>query len=240
MNRYLLTATAFSLLLTWKATAQPVDYNKIIPPASAVDLNFSERLVQLAWENYAVNRAFDIDVLSAEKSIKLAKLAWWELLSMQLNINARTIETFGDFSLPDQNENQFFPWYNVGINISPSKFFTNPAKVQMAELQYQLSLEALNAQKLRLRAETLTRYELYKHNLEVVKAVSENYELANSTFILLREQFNKGEATFNDFNSATQARINALTGKFGAEMQFNIAKIALEELIGMKLEEVTR
>jgi len=237
MNRILLVA----LLLggTLIVSSQPVDYNKIIPPPEATDVTLPERLVQLAWQNYAVNRAFDLDVESAEASIRLAKLGWWELISMQLNINSRTIGSIGEFQAPE-GDNQFFPWYNVGISLSPSKFFTIPAKVKIAEFDYEKSGQALNAQKLRLRAETLTRYEIYKHNLETIKMVSENFEISNSTFVLIREKFNKGEATLTDFNAANSARIGSLTGKLGAELQFNLAKISLEELVGMKLEEVVR
>ncbi len=239
MNRI---SILFSMLLVCTSAmiySQQVDYNKIIPPPEATDMTFPERLVQLAWQNYAVNRAFDLEVVTAERGIKLARLGWWDLLSMQLNINSRTVQSIGDFSVPE-DDNQFFPWYNVGINISPSKFFTIPAKIHLAEVEREISLEALNAQKLRLRAEVLTRYEIYKHNLDVVKAISENYEITNSTFILVREQFNKGERTLSDFNTANAAKVTALTGKLGSEMQFAIAKISLEELIGMKLEEVVR
>jgi len=237
MNRILLAGLFLGTSLG--VFAQPVDYNKIIPPPEAADVTFPERLVQLAWQNYAVNRAFDLDVESSEAAIRLAKLVWWELISLQLNINSRTVSSIGQFEVPE-GDNQFFPWYNVGVSLSPSKFFTIPAKVHIAEYEYEKSTQALNAQKLRLRAETLTRYEIYKHNLETVKMVSENFEIANSTFILIREKFNKGEATLADFNAANSARIGSLTGKLGAEMQFNLAKISLEELVGMKLEEVVR
>ncbi|MBI1193477.1 MAG: hypothetical protein GC205_09905 [Bacteroidetes bacterium] len=237
MNRlFLLTLLASTLHVV---SAQSVDYNKIIPPPEATDVTFPERLVQLAWQNYAVNRAFDLDVESAEAAIRLTKLGWWELVTLQLNINSRTISSIGQFEAPE-GDNQFFPWYNVGVSLSPSKFFTIPAKIKIAEFDYEKSGQALNAQKLRLRAETLTRYEIYKHNLETVKMVSENFEIANSTFILIREKFNKGEATLTDFNAANSARIGSLTGKLGAEMQFSLAKISLEELLGMKLEEVVR
>ena len=237
MNRILLMVLLLST--TFAAFAQTVDYTKIIPPPEATDVTFPERLVQLAWQNYAVNRAFDLDVESAEAAIRLTKLGWWELVTLQLNINSRTISSIGQFEAPE-GDNQFFPWYNVGVSLSPSKFFTIPAKIKIAEFDYEKSSQALNAQKLRLRAETLTRYEIYKHNLETVKMVSENFEIANSTFILIREKFNKGEATLTDFNAANSARIGSLTGKLGAEMQFNLAKISLEELVGMKLEDVVR
>ena len=219
--------------------AQPVDYDKIIPPYTATDLNFSERLVQLAWQNFAANRSFEIEVLSAEKSIKLAKLGWLDLVSMNLNVNSRTLETFGQFRVIE-GDNQFFPWYNVGISLSPSIFFQTPANVELARFTYEQSQVSVNAQKLRIRAETLTRYEVYKHNLEVVKAITESFEIANSGFILIRERFNRGDATMGEFNEANAAKIGALTGKMGAELQFNLAKISLEELIGMKLEEVAR
>jgi outer membrane protein TolC len=238
MNRSTLRLPALLLaLLPFTLMAQPVAWDEIIPPPEATDVPYAERLVQLAWQNYSENRKYEINVLASEKAIGLARLGWLDILTMQFNLNSRTIGSFGDFQSSD---NQFFPWYNVGINVSPSRFFTVPAETQMARFDHENSIHDLNAQKLRLRAETLTRYERYKHNLEQLKVISENYETANSTFILIRERFNQGEATFEDFNAASLARIGALTGKMTGELELRLAKIALEELIGMKLEQVIR
>lgn len=219
--------------------AQAVQWDKIIPPPEATDVPYAERLVQLAWQNYSENRKFELNILATEKAIGLARAGWLDLLTLQFNINSRTLSSFGDFSV-DGDGNQFFPWYNVGVNISPSRFVTVPAEVKLAEFEHQMSFYDLNSQKLHIRAETLTRYERYQHNLDQLKVISENYETSNSTFILIRERFNRGEATLEDFNAASLARIGALTGKLTAELELRLAKIALEELIGMKLEEVIR
>jgi outer membrane protein TolC len=219
--------------------AQTVNYEKIIPPPYATQLSFADRLVQLAWQNHAANRNFELDVISTEKAIKLARFEWLDLISLNLNINTGSLQNFGKFTA-NEGENLFFPWYNMGISLSPSRFFTVPAEVELARFEHQKSQELLNAQKLRLRAEVLTRYEVYLHNLEMVKVITESYELANSNFVLARERFNKGDVTLDEFNAANATKIAALTGKMGAEMQFMLAKIALEEMIGMKLEEVSR
>jgi outer membrane protein TolC len=195
--------------------------------------------VQLAWQNYTENRNFELNILAADKAIGLAKAGWLDLLSLQLNVNSRTIGSFGQFRVDDA-DNQFFPWYNIGLNLSPSRFITTPAEIKLAQFDYEQSVNNLHTQKLRIRAETLTRYEVYRHNLEQLKVISENYETANSTFILIRERFNKGESTLEEFNAASLARIGALTGKMGGELQVRLAKISLEELLGVKLEDVVR
>ena len=222
-----------------QANGQIVEWDKIIPPAEATDIVFAERLVQLAWQNYSENRNFELNILAADKAIGLAKAGWLDLLSFQLNVNSRTITSFGQFSVADEGS-QFFPWYNIGVNLSPSRFVTTPAEVRLAEFEYEQSINNLHTQQLGLRAEVLTRYEIYRHNLEQLKVISENYETANSTFILIRERFNKGESTLEEFNSASLARIGALTGKMGGELELRIAKISLEELLGVKLEDVVR
>jgi hypothetical protein len=84
--------TLFSLLLLTCATlvgasAQTVNYEKIIPPPYATQLSFADRLVQLAWQNHAANRNYELDVISTEKAIKLAKFEWLDLISLTLNIN---------------------------------------------------------------------------------------------------------------------------------------------------------
>lgn len=221
--------------------SQGVDWNRVIPPAESVELTFEDRLVQLAWMNYSENRIFENEADATYQSIRLARWGWLDDIEFRVNVNPRTIGDVGNFSIPDTGVDvNLFPWYNLGITVNPFTFIKTPAEKQLAEYESLNAHRRLEVQKLSLRAEVLTRYELYKHNLEQLKVISENYETANSTFILIRERFNKGTAPLEDFNAASQARTEALTGKMSGELELKLAKIRLEELIGIPLEDVVR
>jgi outer membrane protein TolC len=231
-----LTFFVFSLLTFSSIVAQPVNWDEIIPPDEAGHLALEERLVQLCWQNYSQNRLAEQNLSLAEKQTELAKWSWLEDLSINFNLNPRTIESFGDFSVSD--DNNFFPWYNVGLSFSPGTVINTKTKVVEAEFDAWNSQKLIEHQKLTIRAEVLSRYSLYKHKLEQLKVISEGYETANSNYILTRSRFNNGEADLEEFNLAAQALTEAGTGKMEAELLVDQAKIRIEELIGMRLEQV--
>lgn len=235
----MIAATALTAV-TNLATAQAVDWDRIIPPPEAVVTEFEERLVQLAWENYSANRVFEHNMQAADKAVGMARWTWLEDIEFKINVNPRTIEDFGNFQVPESGDANLFPWYNFGVTINPSIFVTTPGEVRLAEFEAAVARDNLKAQKLAIRSETLQRYAFYEHNLEQLKHLSEAYETANSTFILMREKFNKGDAELEDFNDASAALVETQTGKMEGELQLKLTRIRVEEMIGLRLEEVAR
>lgn len=225
-------------LISLLGSAQVVDWDQVIPANQEGEISYEDRLVQLAWQNYSTNRVFEIEVDAAGDAVKAAKLGWAEMFSLQFNINPRTINTLGEFAPPNDESNNFFPWYNVGIGVNPGTLISSRADRKAAEYEEQIAVQNLNTQKLAIRAEVLSRYHIYSHTLKTLQAVSENYETVNSTFILVREKFNNGESDFEEFNTAQSARTEALKGKLSLEMEYAIAKARLEELIGISVETV--
>ena len=61
---------------------------------------------------------------------------------------------------------------------------------------------------------------------------------AKASFILVNEQYKKDEADFGELNEASGAYHQAQESRIKAESEVSIAKIQLEEIIGIKWEQL--
>ncbi|NMM47233.1 TolC family protein [Marinigracilibium pacificum] len=212
--------------------AQNVDYDKIILPEEASGLSFEEKLVRLAWLNYPLNRVRENNVEVAKKDIHLAQWDWLDNVEAQGNLNEFNID-------PDPGEgNQFFPRYNFRLTLKLGDLVNTPAEVKRAKAIYRNSLEEVNAQKLTIRKEVLQRYENFKLYDELLKINTVAMEDADAEAKLLEEKFKNGGATLNEYNTALRVYNTEKIKRMTTERDREISKLEVEELIGMKLEEV--
>jgi outer membrane protein TolC len=213
--------------------AQQIDYNKIVLPDDAKDIQFVEKLVRLAWSNNPTNDMFRHQVRAAEYGEKIAKRNFLNQLSATGNLN--------EFNVNPPVTNQqpiFFPRYNFGATLNLGNFFIDPIRVKRAKEETAIAGANLNSQKLTLRAEVFRRYQIYLTNKELLKVQLEALEDASNLFSNSEQRFKNGEATIIEFNSALEILNSRKTQKIAAERDFNIAKIDIEELIGVRLEDV--
>ncbi len=231
MNR-LLALILFScapLLLV----AQKIDYNKIILPDDAKDIQFVEKLVRLAWANNPTNEMLKHQVSAAEYNEKILKRNFLNQITATGNLN--------EFNINPPNTTQFpifFPRYNFGATLNLGNFFIDPLRVKRAKEEKMIAVQNVNSQKLTLRAEVLRRYQIYLTNKDLLKVQIEALEDASNLFSTSEQKFKNGEATIVDYNNALEILNTRKTQKITAEREFNISKIDIEELIGVKLEEV--
>jgi outer membrane protein TolC len=213
--------------------AQNVDYNTIILPAGAKEISFAEKLVQLAWANNPENQILRHQVNIAEYSEKVAKRNFLTQISATGNINEFNLD-------PPKTNNQpiFFPRYNFGATISLGNLFVDPVKVKRAKEETAIALQNINSRKIALRAEVLRKYQIYLTNKELLKVQTDALEDASASFSLAEQKFKNGEATIVDFNAALENFNVRKIQKITADGEFYISKIGVEELIGVKLEEV--
>lgn len=228
----------FSLLLLMGSVvflkAQNIDYNKIILPAGAKDIQFSEKLVQIAWANNPDNHVLLHEVKASEYSEKIAKRNFLNQISATGNLNEFNVN-------PPASINQFpifFPRYNFGATINLGNVFSDPIKVKRAKEETAVAIQRVNSRKLTLRAEVLRRYQTYLTYKELLKVQTDAFEDASAAFSLAEQKFKNGETKIVDFNAALENFNNRKSQKLIAERDFNISKIDIEELIGIKLEDV--
>lgn len=214
--------------------AQGIDYNKIILPDHVQSPEFAEKLVQLAWKNHPTNEIFRRQVQVAEYEVSKSSAAWLDVFSVQGNLNEFNIDESADVF----NRSQFFPRYNFGARIPFSLFVQAPNQVKQNRQRVLISQAELDAQKLEMRRQVLKAYNDYVLFEKVYKVQSQQYTDSENLVKLTEQKFKNGEATFEIY-TASQANFNrAAIQLLQAERDFKNAKVDLEQLIGIKLEEV--
>ena len=214
--------------------AQNVDYNSIILPYSVTDISFEEKLVRLAWQNNPANHILDHQRNMADIEVKQARWRWLDDWRIQGNVNEFTLNENADVG----DRAQFYPKYNVTGQIRLSYFVDIPLEVKKKKQEVMISRENINLQKLAIRAEVLTRYQTYLMNRELLKIQTEIVEDLYASLSLAEQKFKNGEITLTAYNLEQDRYNNQRVKQINTQGDFNIAKISVEELIGMRLEDV--
>jgi outer membrane protein TolC len=213
--------------------AQKIDYNKIILPDDAKDIQFVEKLVRLAWANNPINEMLKHEVAAAEYNEKIMKRGFINQITATGNLN--------EFNINPPNTTQFpifFPRYNFGATLNLGNFFLDPLKSKKAKEEKMIAVQNVNSRKLTLRAEVLRKYQIYLTKKELLKVQVEALEDAANLYSTSEQKFKNGEATIVEYNAALENLNSRKTQKITAELDFNVSKIDIEELIGVKLEDV--
>lgn len=211
---------------------QTVDYNRIILPNDVKYPSLEERLVQLAWANHPENKIFQNEVESSAYKIVDKKAAWLEKILIQGNLNEFTLAGSDDV------RSQFFPRYNFGISIPLGIFVQIPQEVKIAKKEYESAIESVNARKLYIRSETLKRYQNYQRLKETFDIQSQMTQDVENQLSLTESKFKSGEETFENYSKVLEKLNHQKMNLLNTKYDLNLAIIELEELIGLKLEEV--
>ncbi len=226
-----------ALFLPTLLMGQNVDYNKIILPSGAKEIQFSEKLVQLAWANNPDNQILLHQVKVSEYGEKLAKRNFLNQVSATGNLNEFNVNPQVDAVTGTPLPN-FFPKYNFAATLNLGNIFSDPIKVKRAKEETAIALQNVNSRKITMRAEVLRRYQNYLTSKELLKVQTDAFEDASASFSLAEQKFKNGETKIVDFNSALENFNGRKSQKLIAERDFNISKIDIEELIGVRLEDV--
>ena len=216
----------FIVILTLRAAkAQSVDYETIIPADTALT-TLEDRLLRTAWENYPENDAAMNREFAAEKNVTLTRWAWTNNLRVFYNVNDRTLE--------DVQVGQ--PQYGLGIGLNLGDFITLPVRTNIAKANHRVAKNAVDEQKLYIRREVLTRFYNYQSALAILKVIDEENEEVYTNYLVISEKFKQGEATLDNYTMAEKNYHEIRIRKITQENEVKLAKLNLEEMIGIPLE----
>jgi len=215
-------------------SAQNIDYNAIILPDNVKDASFEEKLVRLAWKNNPSTQILNREVDKAEIEVKQARWSWLDNFRIQGNINEFVLNDNADVA----NRSAFFPKYNITGQVNLGFFVGVPLEVKKKKQEVSIAHSNINQQKLALRAEVLTRYEKYMMDRETLLVQTEIVEDLYASLSLAEQQFENGEIKLDEYNRIQDRYNTQKLRQINAQGDFNISKIELEELIGVKLENV--
>lgn len=231
----LLILTFGALIFCFPTRAQQIDYKKIILPEGITNLSVEERLVQLAWKNNPEVKAVQHDVNASQYEVKVAATRWTSLLGAQGNLNEFTVKQITGST---QTANNFYPRYNVYLNVPLSAFFEFPNQKKAARERMGIKQEQSNMLKLDIRARVLKLYSEYRKNETVWRIRKEELDDFKLRVNTIEQKFSDGAATLEEYVSAQRVYRNVQIEEATAKSDWDKSKFDLEQVIGVKLEEV--
>ncbi len=237
MEKIKKTIALMVVLIPVLGMAQDVDYDKIILPDGVYTDLFEEKLVRLAWKNNPASHMVQDEVMSSTYDLQAVSARWTGLLGAQGNLNEFTIKKFtgGDSSTPN---NLFYPRYNFSLNLPLSTFFELPKLKKSARAKVKLSKDKVNQLKLELRGRILRLYSDYRRNEQIRNLRKEALAAEDYNFILIEGKFKKGDASYDEYTRVQRSRSDLGIQVVIAESDYAKSKFDIEELIGVKLEQV--
>ncbi|MFT5385579.1 MAG: outer membrane protein TolC [Saprospiraceae bacterium] len=232
-----LSLLSFFVLITVGSFAQMADFNKIVPGEDTRLKTFEDYLVQLAWINGPQGKAYNSRQKIAELEVDLSQREWMDNASLQWNINEISLS---NIIYPENELFVALPVWNVTATIELGTVFNRKKKIDISKQKLEITKQNIDLLKMQVRAVVLERYYKYLTSLEILKVATEAVQDATENHILLKELFKEDKADFEELNRASLAFTNAKRSKLEAEMEIQLSKIALEEVIGVKYEEAQK
>lgn len=224
------------------ASAQIVNYDLVVPSGDVRPRTFEEYLVQLAWQNTAENRVKELNREIREEEVVKARRSWTKDVQAGFNLNEVSLANL--LASPEEKANNIviYPLYQFSITLPLSTLALAPRERRIAELEVEVAEAELNQQKLAIRAEVLRRYQKYLLALEVLEARALAEADAEATYKLVQKMFENrtGEVRYEDMNAASTNYYNAREARLEAETEVQLARIDLEEMIGIPWEMAER
>ena len=227
-----LIALSLSLACT-QLTAQRVDFNQIVPPEGQRPATFEDYLVQLAWLNNPETEILGFKKTKEEKEVALQRQKWMEDVKMGFNINEVSLSNLVD---PQPDNFIIFPLYQFSAGFSLGTFTTNKKKREIEEMDVLIANAKSNQHKLKTRSETLTKYRKMLLAIETLKVRTKAAEDAQNVYDLSNQRFKNADMELVDLLRASEAANIAEEKRLTAQTDIELARLSLEEIIGVKWE----
>ena len=235
MIKFFFIVFFISFLRCEQLYSQNVNYNRIILPKEIAEEDIKEKIVYLAWNNKPQSKILENNISIARSNVQLSKVNWLNNIRVSANINEFVIAPSSDIQ---RQRAQFWPLYNIGASIALGEFFTNPQLVKISKIEYDNQLQNLYSGKLAVRAEALRAYSNYRLAKEIYKIQLETTEEIFSNYKLVEERFKNGEVLIEEYNQSLKNFNEARVASLKAEQSLDLARINLEEIIGVPLESI--
>jgi outer membrane protein TolC len=222
------------LMISVPAWGQSVDYNKIILPEHTRNAELAEKLVQIAWRNHPGNEVFRREASIAVYEVRQSTSSWLDIVRFTGNMNEFTINPAADI----QGRAFYYPKYNISASISLGQFFSIPYTTRKNKERLAIAESNVNAQKLTVRNSVMKAYNELQLREKVYKVQSQLLLDNETSHKLIEQRFKNGETDFATYSLSLNNYSQLNIANLQAETDYKNAKLDLEQLIGMRLEDV--
>jgi len=232
--------------LCFPATSQRVDFDKVVTPPEMGTRNLKEYLVQLAWMNSPENEALGMEQKLREFELTGEKKDWMNDVKFSVNLNethfqkSDTIFLAGGTGSDGAQSFNLFPIFNFNASVSLGTFANRKSRIGVAEQRVKIAEANVNQKKLKVRMDVLKRYEEYQMQQEILKAATQAEQDTYQSLLLVTDLFKADKANMEDYLQASTSYHSSVERRIKANSELNIAKLSVEELIGIPLDEAIK
>ncbi len=208
-----------------------LDTNKIISP-NPNTTDYLEKLIYIAWQNYPDNLAQRYLIDIAEEDLFQRKWSWLDNLNLTYQYNPQP----GTSTNP--NDNSSLPKFGIGISVNIGSIFTTPSKISQGKYYVARAKLGVVQQKLYIRSEVTKRYAHYMGNINLMKIRTQAVDDAQATLTLVKYKYESGQVSLEEYDKALRTYTDNLERQAVSEMDMLFNKADLEQLVGIKLEDI--
>lgn len=214
----------FALLLAFSREIKAQE--SMIPELS---YPFLEKLIFTAKQNYPLMKANLRRVNLANYNLQKARLSWFDFFTLSAFYSPSTSVTLTNATLTG---------VQIGLFINFSNIIQKPTVIR--QTREELAIAQLTAEQYAITLETdvKNRYFRYMQTLSVLKVQHQNAIDIEALYKQLKFRYERGEETLENFTKVMVQNADQRQKIIDAESAALIAKNALEELVGKKLEEI--
>ena len=134
--------------------------------------------------------------------------------------------------------NVFFPRYNFGLTLNLYNILSQKEKNNIGRRRMDIAEERIHQRKREIRADALTAWANFRLAREIFKERSTVELDLNNNFILIQQLYKSDEATLEQYTTTSATYYQAREARIRAQTEADIAKYNLEEVIGIRWEQV--
>jgi outer membrane protein TolC len=221
----MLIATSFGLKAQTKTTK---DYTQD---------DIKDKLVQLAYNNPSIKvRDYEKDKAVAER--QKAGAMWLNYVTASANLNEVTLKTYKSNNTADIRNQIYYPLWNVNITVPLGSLVGKSSDVKVARKNIQIATAEQEIAKRQVKAMVLSKYHDYLMTKEMLGLQNEVTEDDYTAFQTAETKLANGSISFESYTSASQRYNDDRNKKLSLERDLANVKLDIEEIIGVKLEEV--
>jgi len=198
------------------------------------DINYGqlEKYIQLAKESYPKRKVATAQMESAKINIPLAKVQYLEIFNASYFYRPEKQDVVNINNPYSVNGFQF------GINLNLGSLLQKPFLVKKAKADYKVAQMQSQDFDLFLENEVKRRYYTYLMTLSQLKIRTATAQDNKNISEVTKHKFERGELSLDVYNASRILVSSSNNDKIQYEVNYLLAKDALEEIIGQKLTEV--
>lgn len=212
---------------TTSSASNPAVYTNNDPDAA-----IEEKLVELALNGPRMNAGIHQNKIN-EYQLKAARNNWINILTLSLNYNDQS------FSKNNNTGSTIvFPRYYFGLTI-PLGTLLSRAQIHAAQEQIEISKDNQEELRRTIRADVLKKYRQYRAYTDLITAQSMMVNDVQTTLAQTEDKFKKGAVALDVYNTAQKNRNDEIAKLINLQMERDLIRLDLEQMIGTSLESVT-